>query len=452
MRTTTITSFFLVVELGFPQERTSWKLEPPLIERTVRVKTLVEAKEAVTRPGTQVVFDADIDAAGEDGLVLSVNDIVIDGNGKTLANARRGVASEHEVLQRIEIRNLTLKDCGVGVFMRRDQHLHVHHNTVVGSKSVGMHFENSFGNHGRFFEVHDNTVRGGPKGGIVFQDGCTDGRVYDNVCIDGGYGPQSYANGCLNFDSNMIRVEIYGNRIEGGTFGLALRGQNNSGMHSCQIYGNSVSKARKAGIRICYETFRNVLRDNTVQDCPVALYYERAYKVYGNLLDGVTIRNCPLPLLVEGATTVPVEGRKPEPFADANVDRLVLKEWKPGAPIARISGGVKVHTIADAGPWYEGAVKVEGDAKVTWASFAHVTVLDSGKPVAGAEVTCEGLKGATGSDGRVRLGPFSSTEITQDGSRTIARSRTLNAAFRDKKAAATFVPDGSPKELTLDLK
>ena len=442
----------IVACLSFAEDSAPWKVEPPKIERTVKVKTLAEAQEAVKQAGTKVVLEADIDAAGEDGLVLAAIDILIDGNGKTIANAKRGVASENEALQRIEVCNLTLKDCGYGLFMRRDQHLHVHHNTVTGAKGLGMHFENSFGSHGRFFEVHDNTVSGGRSGCILFQDGCTDGRVYNNTCSDGGYGPQSYANGCLNFDSNMIRVEIYGNRIEGGTFGLAIRGQNNSGMYDCIIHDNTVSKAKKAGIRICYETFRNILRDNTVKDCPVALHYQRAYKVFGNVLDGVTVDNCPLAVLIEGASTEPPkDGQKPEPPMDGNVDRLVLKDWKAGAQVAKVGGGVKVHTLADAGAWFDGAVTVEGDAKVVWASYAHVTLLDGDKPAAGAEVTCGELKAVTTKDGRARVGPFAAREITKDGSREVAQPQTLKVSFSGKHASATFTPDGAAKELTLKL-
>lgn len=426
-----------------------WRLEAPRIDHSVKVRTLQECQAAVGQPHTAVTLDADIDGAGQIVFNIRTDHILIDGNGHTIRNALMAVQSDHIPRHHIEVRNLVIEKAEIGIHLRRDVHVHVHHNTVLGCTSRGLRFENSSGKHGRYFEVHDNHVQGGRQGCIVFQDGCSDGRVYNNTCIDGGYRPQSNSSACLNFDSNIIRVEAYGNRIEGGSYGLALHGENKRGMVGCSMHDNTIVKAKLAGIRIGAVTSRNVLRNNTVRDCPVGILYQQANRVHANLVDGLTIANCALPVQLEGPA-----GADPKSLTATtrNVDRLVLPGWKGNAPVVKASGDVAEHTVADAGVWAAGAVVIDGPAKVLWSSYAHVVVVDQGKPVPGVQVAAGPFQATTDATGRALLGPFPAVEVTDAGAKFVAQAIRIQAALGNQRADAMFTPDGAAAHVALSLK
>jgi hypothetical protein len=138
--------------------------------------------------------------------------------------------------------------------------------------------------------------------------------------------------------------------------------------------------------------------------------------------------------------------------AAGNVDRLILKNWKGSGPVVQISPGVTDHTIADAGVWADGAAVIEGEAKLIWASFAHVIVLDGKQPVEGAEVVISDSKAKTGKDGKAILGPFPVMEVTRQSAKTVAREYQVQVAHLGKKASSSFKPDGTPINLKLILK
>jgi hypothetical protein len=216
-----------------------------------------------TVPGETYVLASDLSLAGGNAITVSTDDIVIDGNGKTLAYANTGAGYGVFInfnVTRLEIKNLSLVQGEydpvdgerVHAIFRNGNYsgIRIHDNVI--RVNHGGSSDNAYG-HGIYMsnsspgstgtEIYRNkiSVTGTSAGRGISLDGGA-ARIFENTIIMSGltYAPAGYGRAILVGGRG---IEIYGNKIILDSNSDTLQGICLWGVSHAEIHDNNITTA-----------------------------------------------------------------------------------------------------------------------------------------------------------------------------------------------------------------
>lgn len=236
----------------------------------------IDSCTEITESGRYVLTE-DLEASGGVCLVISADDVLLDGVGHTISNGRgTGVAVgaysdpgfSNVTVQNLtitnlgagitqgnttggEVRNVTVKQCGNGLWFDQSHDIDVRENEISNNGRGIVNTEHSTGN-----VFRSNTVTDNARGGINIWDTGTDTRLVRNRVTDNGTNGIVIAEG-----SNNCRLTGNVSKNNGGHgFDIA------DDVANARLQGNLAQNNGKNGITLLWNGGNKVIRNTSKQN------------------------------------------------------------------------------------------------------------------------------------------------------------------------------------------